>query len=87
MQRRWERLAFVALLGLVLVPSGVVAGNKTAKADDTTKTSSSAQSAAASDYVGSAVCMTCHEDIYKGWKDSALEDDARYQGRAFAPGL
>src|ERR1700722_6460007 len=69
MQRRCQRWDFVALAGFALLLSGPPAHpNQSAKADDSAKASSSSQSPAASDYVGSEVCMTCHDDIYKGWE-------------------
>jgi DmsE family decaheme c-type cytochrome len=40
----------------------------TAKTGDSAKPSSNSQNPAASGYVGSEVCMTCHRDIYKGWE-------------------
>jgi DmsE family decaheme c-type cytochrome len=40
----------------------------TAKPDDSPKASSNSQNSAAPGYVGSEVCMTCHEDIYRGWE-------------------
>src|SRR6202142_2801648 len=70
MRGRWGEWAFFAvLLGFSLLAPGADADpNKPAKADDSTKPAAGSQSSNASDYVGSEVCMTCHEDIYKGWE-------------------
>src|SRR3984957_7430460 len=64
--------AFVFLAVVLATPRPTAAQvAPTSKAASNTATSQSASSegsAGTSDYMGSEVCKTCHEDIYNGWE-------------------
>src|SRR5579863_9449030 len=61
----------VLFLGLLLVPAPAPAqGPAPSKGDakPPSEVPAAAQNSGQATYLGSDVCKTCHEDIYKGWE-------------------